>query len=170
MGLDCETKWFKLLGMCLDNQLSWVGQRARVYQKAVAGTFMLAHLKRAVPHIIRLMICNSLTWPYFEYCIKVWGCTKLLKMCVRHILGAGYRQSWTQFFERCQLWQIVMFIHGFLVCVTHKLFVIVESSVDINSIFLNHRRRHIINEEISSFFYFFYFFPFCQWGWAMQPL
>ena len=46
IGLNCETKWFKFLGMRLDDKLSWEGQRAHVYQKASAGTFMLARLKR----------------------------------------------------------------------------------------------------------------------------
>ena len=82
--------------MCLDDKLSWEGQHAHVYQKASAGTFMLACLKRTVPRRIRLMIYNSLVRPYFEYCIEVWGCSKasdlkvffkLQKMCVRHILG-----------------------------------------------------------------------------------
>ena len=92
MGLNCETKWFKFLGMRLDDKLSWEGQCAHVYQKAATGTFMLARLKRTVPHRIRLMIYNSLVRPYFEYCIEVWGCSKasdlkvffkLQKMCVR---------------------------------------------------------------------------------------
>ena len=60
IGLNCETKWFKFLGMRLDDKLSWEGQRAHVYQKASAGTFMLARLKRTVPRRIRLMIYNSL--------------------------------------------------------------------------------------------------------------
>ena len=85
---------------CLDDKLSWDGQHAHVYQKAAAGTFMLARLKRTVPRRIRLMIYNSLVRPYFEYCIEVWGCSKasdlkvffkLQKMCVHHILGASYR-------------------------------------------------------------------------------
>ena len=38
VGLDCETKWLKILEMRLDDKLSWVGQRAHVYQKAAAGT------------------------------------------------------------------------------------------------------------------------------------
>ena len=96
IGLNCETKWFKYLGMRLDDKLSWDDQRAHVYQKAAAGTFMLACLKRTVPRRIRLVIYNSLVRPYFEYCIKVWGCSKasdlkvflkLQKMCVCHILG-----------------------------------------------------------------------------------
>ena len=100
IGLNCETKWFKFLGMRLDDKLSWEGQHAHVYQKAAAGTFMLACLKRTVLCRIRLMIYNSLIKPYFEYCIEVWGCSKasdmkvfvkLQKMCVCHILGAGYR-------------------------------------------------------------------------------
>ena len=76
IGLNCETKWLTFLGMRLDDKLSWEGQRAHVYQKAAAGTFMLAHLKRTVPHRIRLMIYNSLVRPYFEYCIEVWGVLK----------------------------------------------------------------------------------------------
>ena len=55
IGLNCETKCLKFLGMHLDDKLSWEGQRDHVYQKAVAGTFMLAHLKRTVPRRIRLM-------------------------------------------------------------------------------------------------------------------
>ena len=62
--------------MRLDDKLSWEGQQAHVYQKALAGTFMLTRLKRTVPHRIRLMIYNSLVRPYFEYCIEVWGCSK----------------------------------------------------------------------------------------------
>ena len=76
VGLNCETKWFKFLGMCLDDKMSWAGQRAHVYQKAAAGTFMLARLKRTVQCRIRMLIYNSLVRPYFEYCIKVWGCSK----------------------------------------------------------------------------------------------
>ena len=100
IGLDCETKWFKFLGMRLDDKLSWEGQCAHVYQKAAAGTFMLARLKITVSRRIRLMIYNSLVRPYFEYCIEEWGCSKasnlkvffkLQKMCVHHISGAGYR-------------------------------------------------------------------------------
>ena len=37
IGLNCETKWFKFLGMRLDDKLSWEGQQAHVYQKAAAG-------------------------------------------------------------------------------------------------------------------------------------
>ena len=85
VGLDCETKWFKFLGLCLDDKLSWVGQHVHVYQKAAAGTFMLACLKRTVLHRIRLMIYNSLVQPYFEYCIKVWGCKKVSDLKVFQI-------------------------------------------------------------------------------------
>ena len=73
IGLNCETKWLKFLGMRLDDKLSWEGQRA---QKAAAGTFMLARLKRTVPHRIRLMIYNSLVRPYFEFVLKYGGAQK----------------------------------------------------------------------------------------------
>ena len=108
------TKWFKFLGMRVDDKLSWEGQCAHVYQKAAAGTFMLARLKRTVPHRIRLMIYNSLVRPYFEYCIEVWGCSKasdlkvffkLQKMCVRHISGAGYRSHTDPFLPATRFWK-----------------------------------------------------------------
>ena len=60
VGLDCETKWFKFLGMCLDDKFSWAGQCAHVYQKAVAVTFMLACLNITLPCRIRMLIYNSL--------------------------------------------------------------------------------------------------------------
>ena len=76
LGINCETKWFKFLGLCLHDKLSLVGQCAHVYQKASTRTFMLACLKWTVLHIIRMMIYNRLIQPYFKYCIEVWGCTK----------------------------------------------------------------------------------------------
>ena len=91
IGLNCETKWFKFLGMCLDNKLSWEGQCAHVYQKAAAGTFMLACLKITVLCIIRLMIYDSLVRPYFEYCIEVWGCSKASNLKVFFKLGAVHK-------------------------------------------------------------------------------
>ena len=131
IGLNCETKWFKFLGMRLDDKLSWEGQRAHVYQKAAAGTFMLARLKRTVPHRIRLMIYNSLVRPYFEYCIEVWGCSKasnlkvffkLQKMCVRHISGAGYRSHTDPLFASNKILKIEDLVKYKLLTLAHQAF------------------------------------------------
>ena len=131
IGLNCETKWLKILGMCLDDKLSWEGQRAHVYQKAAAGTFMLARLKRTVPHRIRLMIYNSLVRPYFEYCIEVWGCSKasdlkvffkLQKMCVRHISGAGYRSHTDPLFASNKILKIEDLVKYKLLTLAHQAF------------------------------------------------
>ena len=133
MGLDCETKWFTFLGMHLDDKLSWVGQHAHVHQKAAAKTFMLPHLKRTVLHRIRLMIYNSLIQPYFEYCIKVWGYSKvsdlkvffkLQKMCVKHISGAGYRSHTDPLFASKKILKIedlVKLSQHFMASITHQL-------------------------------------------------
>ena len=115
----------------LNDKLSWEGQRAHVYQKALAGTFMLAHLKRTVPHRIRLMIYNSLVRPYFEYCIEVWGCSKasdlkvffkLQKMCVRHISGAGYRSHTDPLFASNKILKIEDLVKYKLLTLTHQAF------------------------------------------------
>ena len=110
---------------------TWEGQQAHVYQKAAAGTFMLARLKRTVPHIIRLMIYNSLVRPYFEYCIEVWGCSKasdlkvffkLQKMCVRHISGAGYRAHTDPLFASNKILKIEDLVKYKLLTLTHQAF------------------------------------------------
>ena len=117
--------------MRLDDKLSWEGQRAHVYQKAAAGTFMLARLKRTVPHRIRLMIYNSLVRPYFEYCIEVWGCSnasdlkvffKLQKMCVRHISGAGYRAHTDPLFASNKILKIEDLVKYKLLTLAHQAF------------------------------------------------
>ena len=46
IGLNCETKWFKFLGMHLDHKLSWEGQRAHVYQKASSRYFYASLSKK----------------------------------------------------------------------------------------------------------------------------
>ena len=131
IGLNCETKWFKFLGMHLDDKLSWEDQHAHVYQKAAAGTFMLACLKRTVPCRIRLMIYNSLVRPYFEYCIEVWGCSKasdlkvffkLQKMCVRHISGAGYRSHTDPLFASNKILKIEDLVKYKLLTLAHQAF------------------------------------------------
>ena len=121
--------WFKFLGMRLDDKLSWEGQRAHVYQKAAAGTFMLACLKRTVLHRIRLMIYNSLVRPYFEYCIEVWGCSsdlkvffKLQKMCVHHISGAGYRSHIDPLFASNKILKIEDLVKYKLLTLAHQVF------------------------------------------------
>ena len=117
--------------MCLDDKLSWEGQRAHVYQKAEAGTFMLAHLKITVPHRIILMIYNSLVRPYFEYCIEVWGCSKasnlkvflkLQKMCVCHISGAGYRAHTDPLFASNKILKIQDLVKYKLLTLAHQAF------------------------------------------------
>ena len=102
-----------------------------MYQKAAAGTFMLARLKRTVPHRIRLMIYNSLVRPYFEYCIEVWGCSKasdlkvffkLQKMCVRHISGAGYRSHTDPLFASNKILKIEDLVKYKLLTLAHQAF------------------------------------------------
>ena len=129
--MDYETKWFKFLGMWLDDKLSWDSQCAHVYQKAVAGTFMLACLKRTVPCRIIMLIYNSLNQPYFEYFIEVWGCSKvsdlkvffkLQKICVRHISGAGYMSRTDPLFASNKILKIEDLVKYWLLTIGHQSF------------------------------------------------
>ena len=92
---------------------------------------MLARLKRTVPHRIRLMIYNSLVRPYFEYCIKVWGCSKasdlkvffkLQKMCVPPHFGAGYRSHTDPFFASNKILKIEDLVKYKLLTLAHQAF------------------------------------------------
>ena len=77
------------------------------------------------------MIYNSLIRPYFEYCIKVWVCLKvsdlmvffkLQKMCVRHILGAGYRSHTDPLFASNKILKIDDLVKYWLNAIAHQAF------------------------------------------------
>ena len=113
--------------MRLDDKLSWEGQQAHVYQKALASL----SIKRTVLHRIRLMIYNSLIQLYFEYCIEVWGCSKasnlkvffkLQKMCVRHISGAGNRSHTDPLFASNKILKIEDLVKYKLLTLAHQVF------------------------------------------------
>ena len=131
IGLNCETKWFKFLGMHLDDKLSWEGQGAHVYQKASAGTFMLARLKRIVRAQNQIDDLQQPHRPYFEYCIEVWGCSKasnlkvffkLQKMCVCHISGACYMSHTDPLFASNKILKIEDLVKYKLQTLAHQAF------------------------------------------------
>ena len=100
IGNDCETKYFKFLGLLLDETLSWDHHRSHVARKVATGAYMLCRLKRIVPLKIRMLIYNGLIRPHYEYMLEVWGASPASKLkvfklnqkkCLRNILCTNYR-------------------------------------------------------------------------------
>ena len=73
IGNRFRTKYFKLVGVRLDDQINWKEQAMGVSNKIAISTYALARIKKSVPRPIKLQIYNSLIKCHLEYCTPIWG-------------------------------------------------------------------------------------------------
>ena len=87
----------KLLGLCIDNNLSWTEQVNRMSAAISSRINLLLKIRRFLPMHIRIIYFNAYILPLFDYCCTIWGdCAtnglekleKLLKKSARVILEA----------------------------------------------------------------------------------
>ena len=70
----------KVLGVTIDNQLSWEEQVDNISKKVSQGIGVVRRAKLFVKYDTLQILYNSLVQPYFEYCSLVWGnCCDSLK-------------------------------------------------------------------------------------------
>ena len=71
--VDCT----KLLGVNIDNTLSWSAQVAQVKKCTSYRLFLLRKIRKYLPFEIRMQFYNYYVKPLIEYCSSVWGiCSK----------------------------------------------------------------------------------------------
>ena len=97
---DCtidEVDSTKLLGVKINNSLSWNGQIAQVKKAAAYRLSLLRKIRKSLPFETRILYYNYYVKPIIEYCCSVWGnCTrdnilqvvKIQKKAARLILDA----------------------------------------------------------------------------------
>ena len=73
IGSKCETTFFKLVGVLLDDKLSWTHQIANVRKKLASSNYALASLRRLLPLKIKLNVYNSLFRSHLDYGLVIWG-------------------------------------------------------------------------------------------------
>ena len=100
IGSNCKTKFFKLVGIHLDEHLSWDFQINHVCSKLSSGNFAISRAKHFVPRHVRMSMYNSFFKCYCDFGILAWGGVKpskihkivqLQKKCIRNVAGKGHR-------------------------------------------------------------------------------
>ena len=100
IGNNCKTKYFKFVGIHLDEHISWQYQINHVHAKLASANYAISSSKHFLPRKIRLTLYNSLFRSHLEFGILAWGglsSNKLLKItntqkkCVRNVAGKGHR-------------------------------------------------------------------------------
>ena len=99
----------KLLGVILDNNLSWKKQIKYVENKISKGIGILYKMKPKLNSDALLMLYSTLILPYINYCIEIWGNTyetylepliKLQKRALRIVSGLKYRDHTNETFAK----------------------------------------------------------------------
>jgi hypothetical protein len=103
-----QVKSERVLGVYIDNHLTWSTHIEKLHQKLLKRIAVLARVRKYVPKHYRLMLYNASIKPLFEYCCSVWSnCSqgniddlfKLQKRCARLILDS---HSTSRSFENFQ--------------------------------------------------------------------
>lgn len=123
----------KFIGVTLDSKLTWSNHIRHTRQKVARGVGVLRKVRRLLSEKTMLTLYNSLIFPYFIYCIEVWGnaahkylwlLLKLQKRCVRIIKSVGWREHTNPLFKNLKILpltllykqRILIFIFKFVKC------------------------------------------------------
>jgi len=92
-----KVKSDKLLGVIIDEDLSWSDQIAKVLRCANAKLALLRRIKYFLPTWARKQFYGAYIQPHLDYCCTIWGCgsdidklTKFQKRAARTILNAEF--------------------------------------------------------------------------------
>ena len=80
IGEDCEEKFFKFVGLHLDEYLSWDYHLSKLNKKLSTSYFALNSVKNILPLKIRKTIYNTLFKSHMEFGITCWGASKNKKI------------------------------------------------------------------------------------------
>ena len=80
IGNNCEEKFYKFVGIRIDENLTWEHHINHVCRKISSAIFALNQVKRIVPFDIKKLIYDTLIKSYLEYGILSWGNAKGTKL------------------------------------------------------------------------------------------
>ena len=112
IGSTCDTKYFKFVGLRLEEYLTWEYQINHVHGKISNGNFAISSVKIFLPLNVRLTLYNTLCRSHMEFGIIAWGgvnlsklkkITQLQKKCVRNVAGKGYNSHTDPFFSKLNI-------------------------------------------------------------------
>ena len=112
IGTDCTNKYFKFVGLKIDEFLNWDYQIEHVSNKIASSIFALNQIKNILPINIRLLVYNALVRPHIEYGIITWGGVKnaklqkiksLQKRAIRAVNNSAFKAHSDPIFFRLEL-------------------------------------------------------------------
>ncbi len=112
IGTNCTNKYFKFVGLKIDEFLNWDYQIEHVSNKIASSIFALNQIKNILPLNIRLLVYNALVRPHIEYGIITWGGVKnaklqkiksLQKRAIRAVNNSSFKAHSDPIFFRLEL-------------------------------------------------------------------
>ena len=112
IGEDCKEKYFKFVGVHLDEHLSWHYHIKHINRKVANANYALSKLKNLLPIKVKYTIYNSLIKSHIEYNLSCWGKVKskeiekiivLQKRAVRYIANLKYNSHTGQTFKNLNI-------------------------------------------------------------------
>ena len=98
-----SSKHKKILGVVVDEDMSWKEHINKVLRSANAMLFLLRQIKHCLPLKSRKMFYNAFIMPHLQYCVTIWGkssdvdrISKFQKRAARVILDKGYNVPSTE--------------------------------------------------------------------------
>ena len=115
IGDDCKEKYFKFVGLRIDENLTWKYQIQHVRGKLASANYAISKTKNFLPKAAKLTLYNSIFKSHMDYGLLCWGgvppsFTKPLfqiqKKCIRNIAGANSRAHTDCLFNELQILKI----------------------------------------------------------------
>ena len=109
------TEHVKYLGIILDNQLSFKSRIDSITKKISKLVGIFYKIEDYAPYHVMLQMYYVLIYPYFNYCVIVWGHTNkvhinslhlIQKKIVRIITGSSYLAHTNELFYKTQILKI----------------------------------------------------------------
>ena len=75
-----QTSSEKVLGVYIDNSLTWSFHVNHIISKVNSLLGLLRHIKKYLKHKTRIMFYNAYILPHFDFCCTIWGnCNNMLR-------------------------------------------------------------------------------------------
>jgi hypothetical protein len=76
VGIDKETKFYKYLGLFIDDKLNWQAHANKIISRLNSGIYALTKLQECSSFQIRKSVYNALVRSHLEYMLPVWAACK----------------------------------------------------------------------------------------------
>ena len=112
IGNDCNTKYYKFVGLHIDDTLSWEHHISHVHKKLSSANYIINSAKNILPKHIRLIVYNSLFKSHLQYGILAWGkvptknlqkIISIQKKCIRNVANKDFRSHTEPLFSQMKV-------------------------------------------------------------------